>query len=183
MSFEATAIALHHSRSRGTAKLVLLGIANHDGDGGSWPSVKTLAKYAGVQPRNVQAALGKLEQLGEIRRHLNGGGSNATPIDQRPNLYEFLLRCPETCDRSKNHRNRTKLHLVDPLMLASPPDAGIATPLSESSPEPSPEPAIEIKRTGHSTREARCPEVRSGIHKRDVEGYCLHCGQLEQARA
>ena len=67
MSVESMAIALHHSRSKGTAKVVLLGIANHDGDGGAYPTVATLAKYANVSRANVQKALTKLESLGEIQ--------------------------------------------------------------------------------------------------------------------
>ena len=105
MSIESVAIALHHSRARGTAKLVLLGIANHDGDGGAWPSLATLAKYAGgVDPRNVRKALRELEVLGEIRTHLQAGGTGRTANYERPNLYDFLLRCPEGCDRSSQHR-------------------------------------------------------------------------------
>jgi hypothetical protein len=96
-------IALHHSRAKGAAKLVLLGIANHDGDGGAWPSIKTLAKYAAVTDRQVQKILKDLEELGEIRRHLNEGGDRRTSEYERPNLYEFLLACPEDCKGDKNH--------------------------------------------------------------------------------
>jgi DNA-binding GntR family transcriptional regulator len=77
MSVESMAIALHHSRAKGTAKLVLIGIANHDGDGGAWPSVDTLAKYAGVHRRNVQRALQQLEELHEIEIVRNGGGDHS----------------------------------------------------------------------------------------------------------
>jgi hypothetical protein len=57
---EAVAIALHHSTMKGTDKLVLLGIANHDGDGGSWPSIQTLAYYANVDVRNVQRSIDRI---------------------------------------------------------------------------------------------------------------------------
>jgi len=104
MSVESLAIALHHSRSRGTARIVLIGIANHDGDGGAWPSVATLAKYAGVHPRNVQRALEQLEALQEIRREIQRGGMPQMPDPRRPNLYTFRLVCPPDCDRSRQHR-------------------------------------------------------------------------------
>jgi hypothetical protein len=104
MSIESVAIALHHSRSAGTAKLVLIGIANHDGDGGSFPKVATLAKYANVHPRNVVKALNTLGALGEIVIHQSAGGTTKTPETLRPNLYEFILECPPDCDRTKNHR-------------------------------------------------------------------------------
>jgi hypothetical protein len=104
MSIESVAIALHHSRSKGTAKLVLIGIANHDGDGGSFPKIATLAKYANVHPRNVVKCLNHLGELGEIIIHQNAGGTAKTPDAIRPNLYEFILTCPTDCDRSKSHR-------------------------------------------------------------------------------
>ena len=104
MSGEASAIPLHHSKATGTTKLVLLGIANHDGDGGAWPTVATLAKYANADRRTIQRAIEKLEAMGDIRRILNGGGNHSTADHHRPNLYEFRLTCPTSCDRSKNHR-------------------------------------------------------------------------------
>jgi len=104
MSIESVAIALHHSRARGTAKLVLLGIANHDGDGGAFPKVATLAKYANVHPRRVVDALNTLGELGEIIIYQKEGGTLRTPDALRPNRYEFVLTCPEDCDRTKAHR-------------------------------------------------------------------------------
>jgi hypothetical protein len=104
VSIESVAIALHHSKSRGSAKLVLLGIANHDGDGGAFPKIATLAKYAHIHPRNVVKALNHLGELGEIIIHQSQGGTARTPDYVRPNLYEFILECPAECDRTKNHR-------------------------------------------------------------------------------
>lgn len=104
MSIESMTIALHHSKSRGTAKVVLLGIANHDGDAGSFPKVATLAKYANVHPRRVQEAISQLVELGEIAVATKQGGMRDIPDHLRPNLYRFTLACPETCDRSSAHR-------------------------------------------------------------------------------
>ena len=108
MSVESISIALHHSRATGAAKLVLIGIANHDGDGGAWPSVATLSRYAGVDRSNVQRAVKKLESLHEIRRRLQAGGDANTAADRRPNLYEFVLRCPADCDGTRHHRTRSQ---------------------------------------------------------------------------
>jgi hypothetical protein len=138
VSIEAMTIALHHSRARGSAKLVLLGIANHHGDGGAWPSLATLAKYAAVDPRNVRKALRELEAMGEIRTHLQAGGSSGMSAYERPNRYDFLLACPASCDRSTRHRE-------------TPPDAGIprgrtpasSPPRTQASAEPSDEPSSE----------------------------------------
>ena len=104
MSIESVAIALHHSKAKGTTKLVLIGLANHDGDGGSFPKIATLAKYAGVHPRHVVRCLNQLGALGEIIIHQSQGGTARTPEHVRPNLYEFILECPPECDRTKNHR-------------------------------------------------------------------------------
>ncbi|HWU29354.1 MAG TPA: helix-turn-helix domain-containing protein [Microbacterium sp.] len=106
MSVESISIALHHSRATGAAKLVLIGIANHDGDGGAWPSVATLSRYAGVDRRNVQRAVRKLEELHEIRAKIQRGGDSSTADARRPNLYDFVLRCPPDCDGSRHHRTR-----------------------------------------------------------------------------
>lgn len=108
MSVEALATCLHHSRAKATVKLVLLGIANHDGDGGAWPTVATLAKYANVHPRNVQKALERLISLGEIQVDPQAGGlANMADCD-RPNLYHVMVRCPTWCDGSTQHRDQRK---------------------------------------------------------------------------
>lgn len=105
MSVESMAIALHHSQARGTARLVLLGIANHDGDGGAWPAIATLCRYAGgVNESTVRRALAELVELGEITVEVNAGGDRRTPNDRRPNRYTVTLRCPRSCDRSAQHR-------------------------------------------------------------------------------
>lgn len=104
MSIESMAIALHHSQAKGAARLVLIGIANHDGDGGAWPALTTLAKYASVSERMVRKCIGQLEELGEVKRHIQQGGTRMTPDHSRPNLYTFKLQCPPGCDRTKNHR-------------------------------------------------------------------------------
>lgn len=104
MSVEAIAIAINHSRAEGLARMVLVGIANHDGDGGAWPSVAKLARYAKRSPRAVQRYLRELEDLGEVVVHEQAGGDATTRPDQRPNLYEFTLACPPECDGTKQHR-------------------------------------------------------------------------------
>lgn len=138
MSIEAVAIALHHSKARGTARLVLIGVANHDSDGGAWPSVKTLAKYAAVTPRNVQKALRDLEALGEIRTLKQQGGPREMRDEARPNLYEFLLACPPECDHSKKHRIRPPV-----ASDTRGDDATDTRGTSDPTPKPSDEPPVE----------------------------------------
>jgi hypothetical protein len=165
MTAEALAIVLHHSSMKGADKLILVGIANHDGDGGSWPSVQTLAYYANVEPRSVQRSIDKLIQAGEITAERNGGGSAKTADHMRPNLYEVVLKCPPNCDGSKRHvlvcrvcqkpligphkARRLLQHPgcaqvpleapADPLTPTSPPDAHVTPPLTPTSPELHPE--------------------------------------------
>lgn len=105
MSVEHIAIVLHHSKAKGTAKLVLVGIANHDGDAGAFPSQETLAKYANVDVRNVRKAIETLVALGEVTVHERGGLRRmiSSPRHQS-NRYEILVECPPECDRSPNHR-------------------------------------------------------------------------------
>lgn len=145
MSVESLAIVLHHSRARGTAKLVLIGIANHDGDGGAWPSVATLAKYANVHPRKVREALGRLRDLGELIVLTQQGGMADHDDALRPNLYRLVVCCPGECDRTPQHRTK-QLRLIDPL----PQSAGGAAigrgPLPQSAPGPLPQSAPEPSR-------------------------------------
>lgn len=90
MAIESMARVLQMCTLQGTAKLVLLGIANHDGDGGSWPSIATLAKYASVTERNAQKAVDRLIEDGWITCEVQGGGNRATRGDRRPNLYHIV---------------------------------------------------------------------------------------------
>lgn len=148
VSVEAMALVLHHSRAKGTAKLILIGIANHDGDGGSWPSIATLAKYANVNESTVRRALRELEELDEIRVHLNAGGTHETRGDRRPNRYDLLIACPQTCDRTtkhggaSTHAGRSEQGRVDASTGSAPThergrvDAPLTVPQPPREPEP-----------------------------------------------
>ena len=113
-----------------TQKLILVGIANHDGDGGAWPSINTLARYAGITTRSVQRALAELEAKGLIVRHLNQGGTSRTKDHGRPNLYELRVSPPDA-------------------HVTPPPDAHVTPPVTPTSPEPSLNTSIEPS-TPHS---------------------------------
>lgn len=129
MSVEALAVVLHHSRAKGTHKLVLLGIANHEGDGGAWPSVPTLARYANVSERHVQRSLAWLVGHGEVEVALQAGGGLGLADHSRPNRYRVLVTCPGWCDRSAQHRDtRSTAHPQRHLNLGiTPPDLGTTT--------------------------------------------------------
>lgn len=91
MSIETMSLVLNHSRAKGTAKVVLLGIANHDGDGGAWPSIATLMRYANVDRRTVQRSIAELVELGELVVGDQQGGTRETRSDRRPNLYTITV--------------------------------------------------------------------------------------------
>ena len=139
MSIEAMASVLHHSRAKGSAKLLLLGIANHQGDQGAWPAITTLAKYTGTSERRVQQMLRELEELGELAIEYQKGYS-AT------NRYYVRVNCPGDCDRSTNHK-MGEAHFRGGVKLAS----GVG--VKPTSPEPSLEPSENPKR-----RATRIPE-------------------------
>lgn len=106
MSVESLAAVLHHSRAKGTAKVVAIGIANHDGDGGAWPSIRTLAMYANADRSTIKRAIRQLVKLGEVRVHIQAGGTRDMEDTERPNRYDVLVECPEGCDRTTNHKPR-----------------------------------------------------------------------------
>ena len=104
MTVEHLAIVLHHSRAKGTEKVILLGIANHDGDHGAFPGIPTLAKYANVSESSAREAVRRLEKLGEVAVHVGAGP--LMPNGGRTNRYEIKVACPPECDRTPYHRIR-----------------------------------------------------------------------------
>ncbi len=118
MSVEAMAAVLHHSKAKGTTKLILVGIANHAGDGGAFPAMSTLAKYGGCNQRNARAAVARLVALGEVKVHVQGGRLDDVPDERQPNRYDVLVECPPWCDRTTNHRDlRKRGRGVSPLWI------------------------------------------------------------------
>lgn len=181
MSVEALAVVLHHSRAKGTDKVILLGIANHAGDGGAWPSVATLARYANVEERTVQRSLRALAALGEIEVHEQAGGASGVPAWRRPNRYEVLVSCPITCDRTAHHRVKPLAHApadlwIDGVTPTSPGDAhvtGGVTPTSPGGVTPtSPEPSIE---PSPNTRGSVVPQPQDARDR----GTCSVCSLPE----
>lgn len=109
---------LYHAEVTGNEKLVLLGIANHEGDGGAFPAVDTLARYANIDRRSTQRLLRKLEEKGLLRSDRRTGSST---------LYRVLVECPDNCDRSTNHRLRVAQHATVELKGGDTGTAGDTT--------------------------------------------------------
>jgi len=66
MSIETMNAVWRNSKSTGRARLVLLSIADHQGELGAWPSIETLAKMVNSSPRSVQRDIQDLIKLGEL---------------------------------------------------------------------------------------------------------------------
>ena len=89
MSIEAVSLVLNKSKAQGRAKLVLIGIANHLGDHGAWPSIATLARYANASERSIKRDIQELITLGELKVD-----KQAAPINQqyKTNLYWITIK-------------------------------------------------------------------------------------------
>jgi hypothetical protein len=123
MSVESMAAALNLTGLKPSEKLVLIGIANHDGDGGAWPSIATLARYSGQSHRHVQRVIRELEGRGLVSTDLNEGGTLKTRDHERPNRYT--------------------LHLGGDTHVIPPGDTHDTPPVTPTTPEPSLEPSME----------------------------------------
>ncbi|WP_248579898.1 helix-turn-helix domain-containing protein [Nocardioides sp. InS609-2] len=152
MSIEAQNMVLYHSRARGTDKLLLMGIANHAGDGGAWPTIKRLVRYTNVTERAVQDALNRLVKAGELVVYLQQGGTANWKNSLRPNRYEITISCPVNCDRSPNHNLKPIAEApadlwISPPQPTAPPAAHCTHPPQPTAPHPpqptAPKPSIE----------------------------------------
>jgi hypothetical protein len=114
LSIEAIAVVLNHSKAKGAAKIVLLGIANHlgpDADEGAWPAQARLATYANITERGIRKAIDNLIELGEVTVIEHDGKSSGR---NKPNRYLINLCCPETCDGTPSHRERLTTGTSEP---------------------------------------------------------------------
>jgi hypothetical protein len=97
MSIKIMTAVWERSRSRGNDLLVLLALADWSNDDGeSWPSLRQLADKARTSRQSVIAAIGRIEQLGELkihrRAHAEGNENRAAIIGfQSTNLYQILV--------------------------------------------------------------------------------------------
>ena len=88
MSIQVMNAVWQHSKSSGRARLVLLAIADHQGEIGAWPSISTIAKMVNASERSVQRDIQELQKLGELRVEVQ----NAPTRNQyKSNLYWVTL--------------------------------------------------------------------------------------------
>jgi hypothetical protein len=137
MSVEALAVVLHHSQATGTDKLVLLGVANHAGDGGAWPT---------ASERTVQRSIQRLVKMRELTVQRQAGGTHDMASWQRPNRYEVTVKCPDTCDGTTQHRS----HRRTPTVPAVPASDRV-TQTSPADADDTPAGDAHVTQTVHST--------------------------------
>jgi hypothetical protein len=88
MSIQVSNAVWQHSQSTGRARLVLLAIADHQGEIGAWPSLKTLAKMVNSSERSVQRDIQTLQELGELSVEIQNA---PTKQQYKSNLYWVTL--------------------------------------------------------------------------------------------
>ena len=88
-----------HSQAVGRARLVLLAIADHQGEIGAWPSLDTLAKMVNASTRSVQRDIDYLQELGELRVDYQNAPSQGR---YKSNLYWVTLGVTNTAQGVTN---------------------------------------------------------------------------------
>ena len=82
-----------HSKSDGRARLLMLAIADHQGELGAWPSLQTLARMVNASERSVQRDIEYLKEMGELEVHYQKA---PTRNHYKSNLYFVKLEGLET---------------------------------------------------------------------------------------
>jgi len=88
MSIQVSNAVWQHSQATGRARLVLLAIADHQGEIGAWPSMKTIAKMVNASERSVQRDIQTLQELGELSVEVQNA---PTKQQYKSNLYWVTL--------------------------------------------------------------------------------------------
>ncbi len=131
MSSEWTDRVWAHSKQKGSAKLLLLAVAQVADEQGSTTalSMPSLEHLVGTKERNIQLLLTKLEQSNELRREFGVGHYGRTRY--------ILLHPPVTIDAAQ--------HQAAPLQPATPAAhdlAPVAQPHAATTQSPAPEPQL-----------------------------------------
>lgn len=139
MSVKVTSLVWEHSRASGTARLVLLAIADFSDDAGSaWPSLTTIARKCNVSRSTAIRAVAELVGGGELvrvhggGRHGRGGVSNGYRVTVKESQ-------PDTTSPARSgvtDGTSSEMELV-------PNRAEVVSPVE---PEPSLEPSVKKSR-------------------------------------
>lgn len=152
------------SQADGSARLLLLAIADHANDDGTgaWPSVSALAHKTHISERNVQRLCRVLVDLGELEVHYQAGpfGSNAYTVLIAP-VTGYVTPTTGIVTGGDN------LSGVTP--GAPGGDTGRTGGVTPGAPKPSYEPSIEP--SGISPKRAREADGLTTAGRRRVERY------------
>lgn len=126
MSISALTLALYHSQATYSNRLVLIAIANFEGEHGAYPSVDTIGRLAGnLNRRTVQRAIDALVEIGELTEIRRDGITN---------LYKITIACPGDCDGTSYHRKKkggglqtTPVQIVHEGAVSTPQGGGLQT--------------------------------------------------------
>lgn len=88
MSIEIMNAVWRESQADGRARLVLLAIADHQGEIGAWPSIATLARMVNSSERSVQRDIQYLQKIGELQVEVQSAPSGG---QYKSNLYWVTL--------------------------------------------------------------------------------------------
>lgn len=137
MSIKTINSVWEHSQSKGRARLVLIAIADHQGEIGAWPSLETLGKMVNASPRSVQRDIDELVKLGEliVERH-----KAPTRERYKPNLYWVNLPGTDPQGTTNSPQGTTELAQGTTNLDQGTTTVGVQTliePLRETLKEPS----------------------------------------------
>lgn len=119
MSISALTLSLYHSKATYSTRLVLIAIANFEGEHGAYPSHETIGRLSGgLNRRTVQRAIDDLIELGEITEVRRDGVTN---------LYKIAIACPDECDGTTNHRKKKGGGVETAGGLETAPRGGVQT--------------------------------------------------------
>ena len=88
MSIQVSNAVWQHSQATGRTMLVLLAIADHQGEIGAWPSIATIAKMVNASERSVQRDIQTLQDMGELSVEVQNA---PTKQQYKSNLYWVTL--------------------------------------------------------------------------------------------
>jgi Helix-turn-helix domain len=159
VSVDCLSWVFKHSESEGTARLVLLVLADHAGQGGwvCYPSIKRIAERAKASESAVHRAIRTLVELGEVEIDRQGAYDERIRKDKRPNLYRIIPTngVPLTTPGESDGVSLAKLRGV----------AGASDGVPPVAPKPSLEPSMNREKNHPKDGFARFP-----VRNRDCDG-------------
>jgi hypothetical protein len=168
MSIAVMSYVWEHSTRKGTELLLLLAIADYANERGiAFPSVATLARRIRMTDRNVQRALRKLRESGELRINMSAGPKGA-------HLYQVVIN--ETLPLFLGDKVTP-----DKLSPDSRGTSGVTTRAQRGDTATSPEPSGTVREPSRRPPPPPMPEKQKGKRPMPV-GFAISDSMREWAR-